>query len=76
VATTPIGEAVTLYSNGNVYVQGLAGPLSVIGEGGQDTAICVCDGCGKKLKVKAPLAGKTVKCPQCGTNMMVPVPKA
>jgi serine/threonine protein kinase/predicted RNA-binding Zn-ribbon protein involved in translation (DUF1610 family) len=33
-----------------------------------------CSACGKRLKVKAELAGKKVKCPQCG--QVVAVPKA
>jgi serine/threonine protein kinase len=36
----------------------------------------VCPGCGKKLKVKAELAGKKVKCPQCGKPAQVPEAKA
>lgn len=31
-----------------------------------------CSGCGKTLKVKAELAGKKVKCPQCGMAVSVP----
>ena len=31
-----------------------------------------CSICKKKLKVKAALAGKKVKCPQCGSAMLVP----
>jgi hypothetical protein len=31
-----------------------------------------CAACGKKLKVKAELTGKRVKCPQCRTVMLVP----
>ena len=30
-----------------------------------------CAGCGKKLKAKAELAGKQVKCPQCGKAVHV-----
>jgi sugar lactone lactonase YvrE len=32
----------------------------------------VCPGCGKRLKVKAELGGKKVKCPQCGRALPVP----
>jgi hypothetical protein len=32
----------------------------------------VCPGCGKKLKVRAELAGKRVKCPQCARAVPVP----
>jgi hypothetical protein len=31
-----------------------------------------CGGCGKALRVPANLAGRTVKCPQCGTPFQVP----
>ncbi|HWG45900.1 MAG TPA: serine/threonine-protein kinase [Gemmataceae bacterium] len=31
-----------------------------------------CSGCNKRLKVKPELAGKKVKCPQCGTAAVVP----
>jgi len=31
-----------------------------------------CSGCGKKLKARAALAGKKVKCPQCGIASAVP----
>jgi len=31
-----------------------------------------CPGCGKNLKAKVELAGKKVKCPQCGTAVLVP----
>jgi len=31
-----------------------------------------CAGCGKNLKVRATLAGKKVKCPQCGQAVRVP----
>jgi hypothetical protein len=31
-----------------------------------------CPGCGKRLKVKAELAGKSVKCPHCGKPGVVP----
>jgi DNA-directed RNA polymerase subunit RPC12/RpoP len=35
-----------------------------------------CSTCGKKLKVKAELAGKKVKCPQCGKAALVPGTRA
>jgi RNA polymerase sigma factor (sigma-70 family) len=35
-----------------------------------------CSGCGKLLKVKAELAGKKVKCPQCGQAVRIPAIKA
>jgi phage FluMu protein Com len=31
--------------------------------------------CGKRLRVKEELAGKRVKCPECGTTVSVPVPE-
>jgi hypothetical protein len=31
-----------------------------------------CPGCGKDLKARADLAGKKVKCPQCGQAVTVP----
>ena len=31
-----------------------------------------CSACGKKIKVKADLAGKKVKCPQCGQGVLAP----
>ena len=31
-----------------------------------------CSGCKKKLRVKAGLAGKKIKCPQCGIAVLVP----
>ena len=34
-----------------------------------------CSGCNKSLKVKADLAGKKVKCPQCGIAVPVPAEK-
>ena len=32
-----------------------------------------CSGCGKRLKVRAALAGKKVRCPQCGQAVAVPL---
>jgi len=41
------------------------------------TAIAArCAGCGKKLKVRRELAGKKVKCPECGKAVLVPAAKA
>jgi eukaryotic-like serine/threonine-protein kinase len=37
---------------------------------------CTCTGCGKKLKAGAHLAGKKVKCPQCGQPVLVPGARA
>lgn len=34
-----------------------------------------CAGCGKHLKVKAELAGKKAKCPQCGHATLIPAAK-
>jgi ribosomal protein S27E len=34
-----------------------------------------CSGCGKDLKVKAELAGRKVRCPQCGQAVLVPASK-
>jgi len=34
-----------------------------------------CSGCEKSLKVKSALAGKKVKCPQCGQTLLVPAIK-
>ena len=34
-----------------------------------------CAGCGKHLKVKAELAGKKAKCPQCGQATVIPAAK-
>ena len=31
-----------------------------------------CAGCGKQLKSKAEMAGKKIKCPQCGSVAVVP----
>jgi DNA-directed RNA polymerase subunit RPC12/RpoP len=31
-----------------------------------------CSGCGRRLKGKAELAGKKLKCPQCGQAVLVP----
>jgi hypothetical protein len=31
-----------------------------------------CSACGRKLKVRAELAGKKVKCPQCREALVVP----
>ncbi len=31
-----------------------------------------CPGCGKKLKTKAELTGKKIKCPECGNALVVP----
>jgi DNA-directed RNA polymerase subunit RPC12/RpoP len=33
-----------------------------------------CDACGKNIKVKIDLAGKTVKCPHCGSKVLAPAP--
>jgi RNA polymerase sigma factor (sigma-70 family) len=35
-----------------------------------------CPGCGKLLKVKAELAGRKVKCPQCGRAVLIPAIRA
>src|SRR5262245_38282154 len=35
-----------------------------------------CDGCQKKLQVRAALAGKAIKCPGCGKVIKVPAPPA
>jgi hypothetical protein len=35
-----------------------------------------CEHCGKKLKGKVSLAGKTINCPQCGKGVVVPGPSA
>jgi hypothetical protein len=37
---------------------------------------CSCSGCGKKFRARAELAGKTVKCPQCGQPLSVPAIKS
>ena len=34
-----------------------------------------CENCDKKLKVKDELAGKRIKCPDCGSPTAVPAPK-
>jgi DNA-directed RNA polymerase subunit RPC12/RpoP len=31
-----------------------------------------CAGCGKRLKARIELAGKTIKCPQCSKSVVVP----
>jgi predicted RNA-binding Zn-ribbon protein involved in translation (DUF1610 family) len=31
-----------------------------------------CSGCGKRLKARAQLASKAIKCPQCGAAQVVP----
>jgi RNA polymerase sigma factor (sigma-70 family) len=36
------------------------------------TVVVRCAGCGKSFKVRGELAGKSVKCPQCGTAIPVP----
>src|SRR5262245_55553457 len=33
-----------------------------------------CEGCGRKLKVRAELVGKKIKCPKCGKIMAIPAP--
>jgi DNA-directed RNA polymerase subunit RPC12/RpoP len=33
-----------------------------------------CESCGKNLKTKAMSAGKSLKCPKCGTTVVVPKP--
>jgi ribosomal protein S27E len=38
--------------------------------------VVACDGCQKKLQVRAALAGKAVKCPGCGKAIRVPAPAA
>jgi hypothetical protein len=40
-----------------------------------DTVIVACS-CGKRLKAKAELAGKKVKCPGCSAVLVIPAPKA
>jgi predicted Zn finger-like uncharacterized protein len=35
-----------------------------------------CDSCGKKLAVRDDLAGKKVKCPQCGTSFVAAAPSS
>lgn len=32
-----------------------------------------CTGCGKHLKAKASLRGRTLNCPRCGTNVVIPL---
>src|SRR5262249_38312373 len=34
-----------------------------------------CSGCGKKLRVRAELIGKKVKCPHCATSLRAPTSK-
>jgi hypothetical protein len=41
---------------------------------GTESFAIACAGCGKHLKIKAALAGKKVKCPHCGTALVVPQP--
>jgi DNA-directed RNA polymerase subunit RPC12/RpoP len=36
----------------------------------QATVLLACSNCGKKLKVKTEVAGKKVKCPQCGQAVL------
>ncbi len=45
-------------------------------EAGANTVLFPCSECGKKLKVKAELVGKKVKCTQCGTAVLVPANQA
>ena len=33
---------------------------------------CICPGCGSKFSAKDRLAGRTMKCPTCGTPLRVP----
>jgi hypothetical protein len=51
---------------------GPAGPDNQSPPGAPPTVAVACPGCGKKLKVRAALAGKKVKCPQCGQAILVP----
>jgi serine/threonine protein kinase len=37
-----------------------------------DPIVLSCAGCGKRIKAKGNLAGKEVKCPNCGNKMMIP----
>jgi phage FluMu protein Com len=41
-------------------------------EVGAQTTSVPCDTCDKKLKVRASLAGKKVKCPHCGSVNLIP----
>ncbi len=63
----------------------LASPgVPVIREGGEEkpvradsvaaapSIVFPCAGCGKNLRVRAALAGKSVKCPACGQRVLVP----
>jgi hypothetical protein len=36
------------------------------------TISCPCPGCGERLKVRAALVGKRVRCPECNTRLLVP----
>jgi serine/threonine protein kinase len=54
-------------------------PSGVSGQGpqtGQESkpavVVMACPGCGKNLKVRTALAGRKVKCPECGTKVDVP----
>ena len=44
-------------------------------EGAQPFVAFACAGCGKKLRAAPALAGKKVKCSQCGQPVLVPVPQ-
>jgi serine/threonine protein kinase/predicted RNA-binding Zn-ribbon protein involved in translation (DUF1610 family) len=77
-----LGLVFTLVLGGWLYVQrrrGAKGSSRAAVEDGQarlnaadPSASLPCPGCGKKLRIKAELAGKQVKCPQCGAAFHVP----
>jgi hypothetical protein len=46
-------------------------PTTPVGARAAPVAVA-CSGCGKRLKVRTVLAGKKVKCPQCGQAVPVP----
>jgi hypothetical protein len=40
----------------------------------EPTTSASCDGCGRKLKVRAELLGKKIKCPKCKKTLLMPLP--
>jgi serine/threonine-protein kinase len=59
---------------GQVPAPALAAPPRPSSGQGDTEMSFACSGCGTNLKAKAEQAGKKVKCPRCGTAVLVPPP--
>jgi phage FluMu protein Com len=87
VAALLIGAAIIVFVSGAAAaaiflwrrrraVQAPSGNQPAATEAASPIVAIACAGCGKQLKAKAELAGKKVKCPQCGKAVAIPAAKA